>query len=98
MTSLDKFLQIVFHIMSDGTAEEALARIFRVFDISGDGIISERELKRIVKDMYKLIKEEAPEEVIWKEMALKMIFICRPPRVSSQRMLLQRWTKMKMGR
>lgn len=53
---------IVFHIMSDGTAEEALARIFRVFDISGDGIISERELKRIVKDMYKLIKEEAPEE------------------------------------
>ena len=51
--------------MSDGTAEDALSRIFRVFDISGDGIISEKELKRIVKDMYKLIKEDAPEEVSW---------------------------------
>jgi len=48
--------------MSDGTAEDALSRIFRVFDISGDGIISEKELKRIVKDMYKLIKEDAPED------------------------------------
>ena len=29
------FFQLVFHIMSDGTAEEALKRIFRVFDING---------------------------------------------------------------
>ena len=49
--------------MSDGTAEEALRRIFRVFDINGDGQITEKELKRLVKDMFKLVKEEAPEEV-----------------------------------
>ena len=60
--------------MSDGTAEDALSRIFRVFDISGDGIISEKELKRIVKDMYKLIKEDAPEDVSWKEMQINCLF------------------------
>ena len=49
--------------MSDGTAEEALTRIFRVFDVNGDGHITERELKRLVKDMFKLVKDEAPEEV-----------------------------------
>ena len=58
-----KTFQLVFHIMSDGTAEEALTRIFRVFDVNGDGHITEKELKRLVKDMFKLVKDEAPEEV-----------------------------------
>ena len=49
--------------MSDGTAEEALGRIFRVFDVNRDGHITERELKRLVKDMFKLVKDEVPEEV-----------------------------------
>ena len=49
--------------MSDGTAEEALGRIFRVFDVNSDGHITERELKRLVKDMFKLVKDEVPEEV-----------------------------------
>ena len=49
--------------MSDGTAEEALQRIFRVFDVNSDGQIMEKELKRLVKDMFKLVKDEAPEEV-----------------------------------
>ena len=49
--------------MSDGTAEEALGRIFRVFDVNSDGHITERELKKLVKDMFKLVKDEAPEEV-----------------------------------
>ena len=49
--------------MSDGTAEEALQRIFRVFDVNSDGQITEKELKRLVKDMFKLVKDEAPEEV-----------------------------------
>jgi len=53
---------LVFHIMSDGTAEEALGRIFRVFDVNSDGHITERELKKLVKDMFKLVKDEAPEE------------------------------------
>ena len=58
-----KTFQLVFYIMSDGTAEEALTRIFRVFDVNGDGHITEKELKRLVKDMFKLVKDEAPEEV-----------------------------------
>ena len=49
--------------MSDGTAEEALQRIFRVFDVKSEGQITEKELKRLVKDMFKLVKDEAPEEV-----------------------------------
>ena len=49
--------------MSDGTAEEALGRIFRVFDVNSDGHITERELKKLVKDMFKLVKDEVPEEV-----------------------------------
>jgi Ca2+-binding EF-hand superfamily protein len=55
--------QLVYHIMAEGSPEEVLVRIFRVFDISQDGSISEKELKRIVKDMFALIKNQAPEEV-----------------------------------
>ena len=56
--------------MSDGTAEEALGRIFRVFDVNSDGHITERELKRLVKDMFKLVKDEVPEEVNGKRQTL----------------------------
>ena len=62
--------------MSDGTAEEALRRIFRVFDINGDGQITEKELKRLVKDMFKLVKEEAPEEVDYLQIQ-KEVTICK---------------------
>ena len=61
--------------MSDGTAEEALKRIFRVFDINGDGHITEKELKRLVKDMFKLVKDEAPEEVDLQKKAARNIDI-----------------------
>ena len=30
---------------------------------SSDGTISEKELKRLIKDMFMMIKEENPEEV-----------------------------------
>ena len=30
---------LVFHIMSDGAPEEVLTKIFRVFDVNGDGVI-----------------------------------------------------------
>merc|ERR1712172_228218 len=49
-------------IMSDGSPEEVLAKIFRVFDVNSDGTISEKELKRLIKDMFMMIKEENPEE------------------------------------
>ena len=76
--------------MSDGPPEDVLAKIFRVFDVnrsarskengcklvfSSDGTISEKELKRLVKDMFMMIKEENPEEVrSW--LIIYMTFFC----------------------
>ena len=63
--------------MTDGTPEEVLTRIFRVFDVnrsevlisselnlssSSDGEISKKELKKLLKAMHGLIKEENAEK------------------------------------
>lgn len=52
---------LVFHIMSDGSPEEVLEKIFRVFDVNSDGTINKKEMKRLIKDMYGLIKADDPE-------------------------------------
>merc|ERR1712179_467359 len=52
---------LIFHIMSDGTPEEVLGKIFRVFDVNSDGSITKKEMTRLVKDMYGLIKAEDPD-------------------------------------
>ena len=52
---------IVLYVMSNGTPEENLRQIFRVFDINNDGKISVAELKRIVKDLYHLVNDEHSE-------------------------------------
>ena len=52
---------IVLYVMSNGTPEENLRQIFRVFDINNDGKISVAELKRIVKDLFHLINDEQSE-------------------------------------
>merc|ERR1712098_234831 len=52
---------LIFHIMSDGTPEEVLGKIFRLFDYNSDGTITAKEMKRLVKDMYGLIKADDPE-------------------------------------
>ena len=51
---------VIFYIMSDGTPEEVLGKIFRVFDVNSDGTISKKELTRLIKDMYGLLKTEDP--------------------------------------
>ena len=41
--------------MTDGTPEEVLTRIFRVFDVNSDGVITKKELKKVrelMKDWY----------------------------------------------
>merc|ERR1739848_125387 len=40
--------------------EEVLGKIFRVFDVNSDGNISNKEMKRLVKDMYGLLKADDP--------------------------------------
>merc|ERR1711936_776800 len=51
---------LVFYIMSDGTTEEVLGKIFRIFDVDGDGTISMKEMNKIIKDMYGLLKNDDP--------------------------------------
>jgi len=52
---------LMFHIMDDGTPEEALEKLFCLFDVNGDGTITKREMTRLVKDMYGLIKADNPD-------------------------------------
>jgi len=52
---------MIFHIMSEGTPEDVLGRVFRVFDVNSDGTITKKEMTRLVKDMYGLIKAENPQ-------------------------------------
>merc|ERR1712025_879928 len=64
---------LIFHIMSDGTPEEVLGKIFRLFDYNSDGTITAKEMKRLVKDMYGLIKADDPEAAS-QEMIAKSAF------------------------
>ena len=54
-----KFM-VVFFILSDGSSEEVLTKIFRLFDVNSDGTITKKELSRLVKDMYGLLKKDDP--------------------------------------
>jgi len=51
---------LIFFIMSDGSPEEVLTKIFRVFDVNSDGSITQKEMTKLIKDMYGLLKEEDP--------------------------------------
>ena len=52
---------VVFFILSDGSSEEVLTKIFRLFDVNSDGKITKKELTRLVKDMYGLLKKDDPD-------------------------------------
>merc|ERR1712055_1204892 len=51
---------VVYFILSDGSPEEVLTKIFRLFDVNSDGSITKKELTRLVKDMYGLLKKDDP--------------------------------------
>merc|ERR1712140_32845 len=57
---------VIFYIMSDGSPEE-------VFDLNSDGSISNKEMERLVKDMYSLLKTEDPT-IAAKDMITKSAF------------------------
>lgn len=40
---------VVYHIMNEGTPEEVMSKIFRVFDLNGDGVITAVEMNKIIK-------------------------------------------------
>ena len=64
---------VIFYIMSDGSPEEVLGKLFRVFDVNSDGSITNKEMQRLVKDMYGLLKSEDPD-VAAKDMIAKSAF------------------------
>ena len=64
---------LVFHIMSEGAPEEVLTKIFRVFDVNGDGVISIKEMNKLIKDMYGLLKTEDPN-IAAKNLIVKTAF------------------------
>lgn len=47
---------VLFHILSEGTPQDVLAKIFRVFDVNSDGTITQKEMQRLVTDLYGLIQ------------------------------------------
>ena len=49
---------IVLYVMSNGTQEENLKQIFQVFDINNDGTVSQKELERVVKDLFRSFKKD----------------------------------------
>lgn len=38
--------------MNEGTPEEVMGKIFRVFDLNGDGVITASEMNKIIKVIY----------------------------------------------
>ena len=52
---------MVLYVMSIGTLEENLKKIFQVFDINNDGTVSQRELNRWVKDLFQSSEENNDE-------------------------------------
>merc|ERR1719150_313093 len=51
---------LIYFIMNEGTPEEVLGKIFRVFDVNGDGSITMKEMTKLIKDMYGMLKNDDP--------------------------------------
>jgi len=67
-----EFMSILF-LMSDGSPEQVLTKIFRVFDVNSDGIITQKEMTKLIKDMYGLLKAEDPN-IADKDLVAKFVF------------------------
>ena len=52
---------LMFFIMSNGTPEDVFKSIFRMFDVDSDGTITQKEMTKLIKDIYSLLKEEDPD-------------------------------------
>ena len=54
---------MIIYVMSDGSKEEKLKHIFRIFDRDGSGSISQEEMTSIVTHLYHLIPGRERGEV-----------------------------------
>ena len=64
---------LIFFIMSEGAPEEVLTKIFWGFDLNSDGTISKKEMNKLIKDMYGLLKSEDPN-IAAKKLVAKTAF------------------------
>merc|ERR1711936_1113312 len=64
---------LIFFLMSEGAPEEVLTKIFRVFDVNSDGTITQKEMTKLIKDMYGLLKTEDPN-IATKDLVAKSAF------------------------
>ena len=63
---------MVLYVMSNGTPEENLIQIFRIFDINTDGSLSPKEVEKVVKYLFKIFpQKEYPNEASQKALAKK---------------------------
>ena len=61
---------IVLYVLSNGSPEDNLKQLFRIFDIDSDGAVSPKELERIVKALFHLFKKpDDPDKAEQEQMA-----------------------------
>ena len=64
----------VLYIMSNGTPEENLKQIFRIFDLNNDGTLSPEEMGKLVKDLSKMFpKKDNPNAMSHEDLAHKAL-------------------------
>ena len=54
---------VMYYIMADGSPEEVLIKIFRIFDVNSDGVISTHEMRKLITDMYGMLKKEVYKRI-----------------------------------
>ena len=63
---------VVYLVMSEGTPDEILSTMFRVFDDDQNGKITIDEMRKLVESMYGMLVAENPELPDKRELARQM--------------------------
>merc|ERR1712179_130031 len=56
-----EFKEMVAKTMPKSDAAKMEKHVFRIYDSNSDGTINKKEMQRLIKDMYGLIKADDPE-------------------------------------
>ena len=51
---------VVFFLLAEGTEEDVLKRIYRIYDQNSDGTITKEEMSKLVTDMYGILNMDDP--------------------------------------
>ena len=50
----------MFFLLAEGTEEDVLKRIYRIYDQNSDGTITKEEMSKLVTDMYGILNMDDP--------------------------------------